>query len=93
MISPRALQLLLVVSPLARLVRTVPLSNILNPDDIGTENGGWDWTRTSSINGGKGLSIHNPSYWGYLGVAAILVVGGGIFAGLTLALMGQVSYM
>ena len=31
-----------------------------------------------------------PSLWLYLGVAAALVISGGAFAGLTIALMGQV---
>lgn len=33
----------------------------------------------------------NPSLWLYLGVAAALVLLGGAFAGLTIALMGQVQ--
>ena len=33
----------------------------------------------------------DPSLWLYLGVAAFLVLLGGAFAGLTIALMGQVS--
>lgn len=33
----------------------------------------------------------DPSLWLYLGVAAALVLSGGAFAGLTIALMGQVS--
>jgi metal transporter CNNM len=33
---------------------------------------------------------HDPSLWLYLTVAAILVLLGGAFAGLTIALMGQV---
>lgn len=33
----------------------------------------------------------NPSLWLYLTVAAVLVLLGGAFAGLTIALMGQVS--
>lgn len=33
----------------------------------------------------------DPNLWLYLGVAAILVLSGGAFAGLTIALMGQVS--
>ena len=32
----------------------------------------------------------DPSLWLYLGVAAALVLSGGAFAGLTIALMGQV---
>jgi hypothetical protein len=33
----------------------------------------------------------NPSLWLYLGVATTLVLTGGVFAGLTIALMGQVG--
>lgn len=33
----------------------------------------------------------DPSLWLYLGVAAALVLSGGAFAGLTIALMGQVT--
>jgi len=36
------------------------------------------------------LSPDNPTLWIYLAVAVGLVVLGGIFAGLTIALMGQV---
>lgn len=36
------------------------------------------------------LSPSDPSLWLYLGVAAALVLSGGAFAGLTIALMGQV---
>lgn len=32
----------------------------------------------------------DPSLWLYLGIAAALVLSGGAFAGLTIALMGQV---
>ena len=35
-------------------------------------------------------SAQNPSLWLYLGVAGALVLLGGAFAGLTIALMGQV---
>lgn len=35
-------------------------------------------------------SAHDASLWLYLGVAAALVLLGGAFAGLTIALMGQV---
>jgi hypothetical protein len=38
-----------------------------------------------------GKSAEDPSLWLYLGVAAALVLLGGAFAGLTIALMGQVS--
>jgi metal transporter CNNM len=38
----------------------------------------------------KALSTDDPSLWLYLGVAAALVLTGGAFAGLTIALMGQV---
>ena len=34
----------------------------------------------------------DPSLWLYLGVSAALVLSGGAFAGLTIALMGQVSF-
>ena len=36
-------------------------------------------------------STEDPSLWIYLGVAAALVLLGGAFAGLTIALMGQVE--
>jgi metal transporter CNNM len=39
----------------------------------------------------EGKSPEDPSLWLYLGVAALLVLLGGAFAGLTIALMGQVS--
>jgi metal transporter CNNM len=35
-------------------------------------------------------STSDPNLWLYLGVAAFLVLSGGAFAGLTIALMGQV---
>lgn len=35
----------------------------------------------------------DPNLWLYLGVAAILVLLGGAFAGLTIALMGQVRHV
>lgn len=38
----------------------------------------------------KPLSTEDASLWLYLGVAAALVLTGGAFAGLTIALMGQV---
>jgi hypothetical protein len=38
----------------------------------------------------KGKSPENPDLWLYIGVAAFLVLLGGAFAGLTIALMGQV---
>jgi len=34
---------------------------------------------------------NDPSLWLYLGIAAALVLSGGAFAGLTIALMGQVG--
>lgn len=34
----------------------------------------------------------DPNLWLYLGVSAALVLSGGAFAGLTIALMGQVSF-
>lgn len=37
------------------------------------------------------LPAGDPNLYLYLGVAVILVLTGGIFAGLTIALMGQVS--
>lgn len=37
-------------------------------------------------------SVDDPSLWLYLGVAAFLVLLGGAFAGLTIALMGQVRH-
>jgi len=39
----------------------------------------------------KGEDAQDPGVWLYLGVAALLVLLGGAFAGLTIALMGQVS--
>jgi metal transporter CNNM len=39
----------------------------------------------------KGEDAQEPGVWLYLGVAASLVLLGGAFAGLTIALMGQVS--
>lgn len=39
----------------------------------------------------EGKSPEDPSLWLYLGVAAFLVILGGAFAGLTIALMGQVG--
>lgn len=38
----------------------------------------------------EGKAPDDPSLWIYLGVAAALVLLGGAFAGLTIALMGQV---
>lgn len=35
----------------------------------------------------------DPKFWLYLGVAAALVLSGGAFAGLTIALMGQVCLL
>lgn len=35
----------------------------------------------------------DPSLWLYLGISAALVLSGGAFAGLTIALMGQVSLL
>ena len=40
---------------------------------------------------GEGVEAGNPTLWVYLGVAVGLVLLGGAFAGLTIALMGQVS--
>ena len=34
-------------------------------------------------------SADNPQLWLFLGIAVALVLGGGVFAGLTIALMGQ----
>jgi hypothetical protein len=39
----------------------------------------------------EGKDPDDPDLWLYLGIAAILVLLGGAFAGLTIALMGQVS--
>lgn len=41
--------------------------------------------------GEEGKSPDDPDLWLYLGVAAALVLLGGAFAGLTIALMGQVG--
>lgn len=38
----------------------------------------------------EGKHPDDPSLWLYLGIAAFLVLSGGAFAGLTIALMGQV---
>ena len=38
------------------------------------------------------MSPHKPTLWIYLAVAIALVLLGGAFAGLTIALMGQVRY-
>jgi hypothetical protein len=38
----------------------------------------------------EGKPASDPSLWLYLGIAAALVLSGGAFAGLTIALMGQV---
>ena len=38
------------------------------------------------------MSPEKPTLWIYLAVAIALVLLGGAFAGLTIALMGQVSY-
>lgn len=40
----------------------------------------------------EGKPPDDPSLWLYLGIAAILVLLGGAFAGLTIALMGQVGH-
>ena len=40
----------------------------------------------------EGKPSDDPSLWLYLSVAAFLVLLGGAFAGLTIALMGQVSH-
>ena len=37
--------------------------------------------------------VDDPQLWLYLGVAAALVLSGGAFAGLTIALMGQVCFL
>lgn len=36
--------------------------------------------------------VEDPNLWAYLGVAVALVLLGGAFAGLTIALMGQGAY-
>jgi hypothetical protein len=46
------------------------------------------WAKEDS----NGTAPSDPSLWLYLSVALALVLGGGAFAGLTIALMGQVSY-
>lgn len=45
----------------------------------------------STLEEDEGKAAGDPSLWLYLGVAAALVLLGGAFAGLTIALMGQVS--
>ena len=42
---------------------------------------------------GEGMPPHDPTLWIYLAVAVGLVLLGGAFAGLTIALMGQVCVM
>lgn len=37
------------------------------------------------------MPAHSPTLWIYMAVAVGLVLLGGVFAGLTIALMGQVS--
>lgn len=39
-----------------------------------------------------GKEAEDPELWLYLGVSVVLVLAGGAFAGLTIALMGQVSW-
>lgn len=39
----------------------------------------------------EGKDPDDPALWLYLGISMVLVLGGGAFAGLTIALMGQVS--
>lgn len=46
---------------------------------------------SSIATGEHGTPSDEPSFWMYLLVAAALVISGGAFAGLTIALMGQVS--
>lgn len=47
-------------------------------------------TRSIATLGEKGaLPAHDPQLWIYMGIAGALVLGGGAFAGLTIALMGQ----
>lgn len=41
----------------------------------------------------EGKPASDPSLWLYLGIAVALVLSGGVFAGLTIALMGQVGFM
>lgn len=43
-----------------------------------------------SISEESSKPANDPSLWLYLGIAAALVLSGGAFAGLTIALMGQV---
>lgn len=44
-----------------------------------------------SLSEPEGKPASDPSLWLYLGIAAALVLSGGAFAGLTIALMGQVG--
>lgn len=44
-----------------------------------------------SISEESSKPANDPGLWLYLGVAAALVLSGGAFAGLTIALMGQVG--
>lgn len=41
----------------------------------------------------EGKDPEDPELWLYLGISIILVLSGGAFAGLTIALMGQVSFV
>lgn len=94
-IALSAVRLIFFVAPFAGLVATTPLySSVLC---IGDGNREWEsvFRDKGGGSGGKrhqddGLSIHDPAFWGYLGIAAVLTLCGGGFAGLTIALMGQV---
>ena len=46
--------------------------------------------RGASLHDEDGKPPEDPSLWLYLGIATALVLSGGAFAGLTIALMGQV---
>lgn len=42
---------------------------------------------------GEGKDSEDPELWLYLTISVVLVLSGGAFAGLTIALMGQVSFL
>lgn len=48
---------------------------------------------TRGLSETQALPVKDASLWLYLGVAAALVLAGGAFAGLTIALMGQVCLL
>ena len=51
----------------------------------------WTFVNVAESKGDEPMPASHPTLWIYLAVALALVVLGGIFAGLTIALMGQVK--